>query len=60
MLARIDRQGWIRCGQCGHKLGKTVGAWSEMQAMPAIETKCHVCKGINYIMIGRQGGERNE
>lgn len=56
--ARIDRNKWIRCGQCGHKLGKAVGVWPEIQAMPAIETKCHVCKTINYIMVG--GGRPKE
>jgi len=56
--ARIDKDRWIRCGQCSHKLGKAVGAWSEKQAMPAIEVKCHSCKTLNYIMIG--GQNRNE
>lgn len=56
--ARIDKEKWVRCGQCGHKLGKALGVWSEIQAMPALEVKCHSCKAINYIMIGGQKKER--
>ena len=52
MVARRDKE-WIRCGKCGHKLGKMVGVWSDRQIMPAIETKCHSCGAINYIMVGK-------
>ncbi len=52
--ARLDEARWFRCAQCGHKLGKAVGQWNDMRAMPAIETKCHSCGTINYIMIGGQ------
>ena len=55
-VARHDGD-WIRCGKCGHKLGKRVGVWSDRQVMPAIEIKCHSCKIVNYIMIG---GQKNE
>lgn len=55
--ARRDKEGWFRCAECGHKIGRAVGSWSDRQAMPAIEIKCHSCKTINYIMIG---GEKNE
>ena len=51
--ARIDNE-WFRCAQCGHKLGRAVGALSKIKAMPAIEIKCSSCKTINYIMIGGQ------
>lgn len=57
MTARIDRDKWIRCGKCGHKLGKAVGEWSTRSSFPAIEIKCHSCKELNYIMIGGQGNE---
>lgn len=53
-VARIDKD-WIRCGECGHKLGRIKGNWSDVQAFPAIETKCHACKSIVYIMVGGQG-----
>lgn len=56
--ARIDKEGWVRCAQCGHKLCRTVGAWKERMAMPALEIKCHSCKTLNYIMIGGQKNER--
>lgn len=58
--ARIDKDRWFRCGQCGHKLGRMVGVWNTRQSMPAIEIKCHSCKQINYIMIGKQGEKVDE
>lgn len=57
MIARRDKE-WMRCGKCGHKLGKMVGTWPIVQAMPAIEIKCHSCGSLNYIMIGGQKDER--
>lgn len=54
--ARRDKE-WFRCSECGHRLGKMVGVWSEGQAMPALEIKCHSCKTLNYILIG---GQKNE
>ena len=62
MTARIDSDKWIRCGECGHKLGKACGDWNFRNAFPAIEIKCHSCKKVNYIMIGGQGNgnERRE
>lgn len=55
--ARRDNQGWFRCQDCGHKLGRMVGVWSNMQAMPAVEIKCHSCGTLNYIMVG---GSKND
>ena len=53
--ARIDKDRWFRCAQCGHKLGRIAGAWDEsIKAFPAIEVKCHSCKTINYLMVGGQ------
>lgn len=49
--ARRDKE-WFRCNQCGHKLGKMVGVWSDRQAMPAIEIKCSSCGELNYLMVG--------
>ena len=54
-MATARRDGeWIRCERCGHKLGRMVGVWSGIQTMPAIETKCHSCGTINYIMVGKK------
>jgi phage FluMu protein Com len=50
--ARRDNNNWIRCAECGHKLGRAVGVWSDKQAMPALEIKCHSCGTLNYIMVG--------
>lgn len=58
-MATARRDGeWARCQKCGHKLGRLVGAWSEKQAMPAIEIKCHSCGTLNYIMVGGRKDER--
>ncbi len=51
-IAKVDKDKWIRCAECRHKLGKAIGVWPVEQAMPAIEVKCGVCKKINYIMLG--------
>lgn len=55
--ARRDKE-WFRCSQCGHKLGRMMGAWPEKQAMPAIEIKCHSCGSLNYIMVGGKMHDR--
>jgi len=55
--AKLDKEKWFRCAKCGHKLGRAVGMWNDRQAMPAIEIKCHSCKEINYLMVGRQNNE---
>lgn len=55
--ARRDKE-WFRCDRCGHKLGRAVGIWSDRQAMPAIEVKCHSCGTLNYIMVGGRKDER--
>ena len=53
--ARIDESNWFRCAQCGHKLGRIAGAWDKsIKAFPAIETKCHSCGQINYLLVGGQ------
>lgn len=58
-MATAKRDGeWFRCSQCGHKLGRMVGAWLEYQAMPAIEIKCHSCKTINYLLVGGQKNDK--
>lgn len=60
MVTRIDKDKWIRCRKCGHKLGKAVGKWNKHNSFPAIEIKCHSCKELNYIMIGgRNEGYRS-
>lgn len=46
MRARIDENNWIRCGRCGHKLGRASGDGVNHPA-PVVEIKCHSCKEIN-------------
>ncbi len=38
---RIDKDGWCRCGECGHKLFRILGP-NEID----IEIKCHSCKAV--------------
>lgn len=46
VMARIDEQAWIRCGNCSHKLGKMIAVGDAV-----IEIKCHSCKTINKCVI---------
>ena len=55
MIVRtIDKEGWIRCGECGHKLFRLVDEDSSFK----VETKCHSCKTINTISIGKTDPEK--
>ena len=58
MNARMDEANWIRCGRCGHKLGRAIGVWSSRKALPAMEIKCKSCKELNYVMIGAGRDDR--
>lgn len=58
MTARLGKDGWFRCAKCGHKLGRTAGAWDDSRRFfPAIEIKCHSCKSINYLNVGMRSEE---
>ena len=58
--ARIDEQGFYRCFNCGHKLGRQVGKWNSKRQLPAIEIKCSSCKCMNYVMIGGQNDTESQ
>jgi phage FluMu protein Com len=45
MIAK-EGNNWIRCGKCGHKLGRIIGA-GYCDPAPILEIKCHSCKEIN-------------
>lgn len=47
--ARIDTEGWCRCGNCGHKLFKVVEEIHPATEIPKIEMKCHSCRYVNAI-----------
>lgn len=49
---KVCRDGWVRCGNCNHKLGKATGDWTAMQSGACLEVKCHSCKQIVKISIG--------
>ena len=51
-MARLCKDGWVRCEECGHKLGRAMGDWSGKRSDPMMEIKCHSCKALNYIMYG--------
>lgn len=45
---RVDKDGWCRCGGCGHKLFSIKDPGSEaLLRMVVVEIKCHSCKEIN-------------
>ena len=39
----VENDGWVRCGECGHKLFKITGRTTRGE----IEIKCHSCKQLN-------------
>lgn len=49
---KIDESKWIRCGKCGHKLGRIVKGHVGM--LPMIEIKCHSCRELNMLGYGRK------
>lgn len=59
MIARIDNN-WIRCGDCGHKLGRLLlHGVTKVNGVPAvIEIKCSSCKQINIVPV-KQGCNKN-
>ena len=50
--ARIDSEGWCRCGKCGHKLFNVKNwGYGTGNGFVTIEVKCHSCKQINEISL---------
>jgi len=49
--ARIDKDNWIRCVYCGHKLGRLVKHPNDNECI--VELKCHSCKTVNLCYINR-------
>lgn len=50
---RRDKEGWIRCGKCGHKLFR-ITCGCEGGQSPVIEIKCHSCKELNEWQYGAE------
>lgn len=46
MIAVVDNNNWLRCANCGHKLGRVIGR-SRYDPDFILEIKCHSCKEIN-------------
>lgn len=45
---KIEKDGWCRCGKCGHKLFRLGDPDMKMVLRLAeLEIKCHSCKEIN-------------
>lgn len=51
LKAEWGNDGWIRCGECRHKLARAVGGIRESKGVLGIEIKCHVCKNLNHIIV---------
>ena len=51
IISRFDRT-WIRCGHCGHKLGRMIYCTNNVPVV--IEIKCSSCKQINTVPV-KQG-----
>ena len=43
------KDNWLRCVNCGHKLGKIIRAEEGKGSL--VEIKCHSCKTINLCNI---------
>ena len=50
--AIVDKNNWIRCVNCGHKLGKVVKYEEKKGCL--VEIKCHSCKTINICYISKE------
>ena len=52
MLARITKDKWVRCPNCGHKLFRIVKDIDIDKAEKnRLEVKCHSCKSIVEVDI---------
>lgn len=47
--ATVDKNKWIRCVYCGHKLGRVIRHEGKKNCL--VEIKCHSCKTINLCAI---------
>lgn len=45
VIAKVDDEGWCRCGSCGHKLCRVMNWNNDI----VIELKCHSCRKINIL-----------
>lgn len=50
--AIVDKDNWIRCVYCKHKLGKIVKYEEKKGCL--VEIKCHSCKTINLCYISKE------
>ena len=53
MKIYTDKDHWIRCGACGHKLGKLISSGTN-KIPTVVEIKCHSCKTLN-IWVSNDG-----
>lgn len=52
--ARIDKEGWCRCGNCGRRLfhiDVETSKYAKIRGAIIIEIKCHSCKKINDLVL---------
>jgi len=47
-----NKDEWVRCKSCGHKLMKVVDICDTCGGK--LEIKCHSCKAINLIDFGKE------
>lgn len=50
-IAMVEKDRWIRCVYCGHKLGKALAHNNKGDCL--IEIKCHSCKTINVCLVNK-------
>ena len=44
---RVEKDEWVRCGACGHKLFKLTDEKYKSKREEVLEIKCHSCKVLN-------------
>lgn len=47
----VDKDRWIRCVHCGHKLGRVLKNTNKNDCL--VEIKCHSCKTINICYVNK-------
>ena len=45
--AQVEKDEWVRCGHCGHKLFKLTDERYKAKRSELLEIKCHSCKTLN-------------
>ena len=51
MYTQKSKDKWIRCANCGHKLGRVLKNTNRNDCQ--VEIKCHSCKTLNICLVNK-------